>query len=241
MNTILVVDDDPDIRDVIHIYIRNEGYAVIEAADGEEALNVIKAKPIQLVILDVMMPGMDGITACLKIREISNMPIIMLSAKEEDIDKITGLTTGADDYMVKPFNPLELLARVKAQLRRQSLIGQEESKNLILIRDLVIDKSKHSVRIKGNELAITPMEFAILLLLASHPGQVFSSEHIYETIWKESYGFSNNTVMVHIRNLREKLEESPRHPQYIKTVWGSGIKWNEPQPKISEKKIQVTS
>lgn len=224
MNTILVVDDDPDIRDVIHIYIRNEGYAVIEAADGEEALNVIKAKPIQLVILDVMMPGMDGITACLKIREISNMPIIMLSAKEEDIDKITGLTTGADDYMVKPFNPLELLARVKAQLRRQTLIGQEESKNLILIRDLVIDKSKHSVRIKGNELAITPMEFAILLLLASHPGQVFSSEHIYETIWKESYGFSNNTVMVHIRNLREKLEESPRHPQYIKTVWGVGYK-----------------
>ncbi|MGG4141498.1 response regulator transcription factor [Paenibacillus algorifonticola] len=224
MPTVLVVDDDSEIRDVIHVYLRNEGYHVVEAADGLEALNAIKTSTIQLVILDVMMPHMDGIKACFKIREISNIPIIMLSAKEEDIDKITGLTTGADDYMIKPFNPLELLARVKAQLRRQSLIGKEEYDSLILIKDLVIDKSKHSVKLKGNDISLTPLEFAILALLASHPGQVFGADKIYESVWKEPYGYSDNTVMVHIRNLREKLEEFPRVPQYIKTVWGVGYK-----------------
>ncbi|WP_419889982.1 response regulator [Paenibacillus xylanexedens] len=224
MNTVLVVDDEPDIRDVIHVYLRNEGYQVIEAANGEEALNMIKTTSVQLVILDVMMPIMDGIKACFKIREVSNTPIIMLSAKEEDIDKITGLTTGADDYMVKPFNPLELLARVKAQLRRQTLIGKPESNSLILIKDLVIDTSKHSVKLKDNDISLTPLEFSILVLLASHPGQVFSSEKIYETVWKEPYGYSDNTVMVHIRNLREKLEVNPREPHYIKTVWGVGYK-----------------
>ncbi|MCP1186586.1 response regulator transcription factor [Paenibacillus sp. 1781tsa1] len=224
MSTILVVDDEPDIRDVIHVYLRNEGYQVIEAANGEEALNVINTTSVQLVILDVMMPIMDGIKACFKIREVSTTPIIMLSAKEEDIDKITGLTTGADDYMVKPFNPLELLARVKAQLRRQTLIGKPESSSLILIKDLVIDTSKHSVKLNENGISLTPLEFSILVLLASHPGQVFSSEKIYETVWKEPYGYSDNTVMVHIRNLREKLEVNPREPQYIKTVWGVGYK-----------------
>lgn len=224
MNTVLVVDDEPDIRDVIHVYLRNEGYQVIEAANGEEALNIIKTTSVQLVILDVMMPIMDGIKACFKIREVSPTPIIMLSAKEEDIDKITGLTTGADDYMIKPFNPLELLARVKAQLRRQTLIGKPESNSLILIKDLVIDTSKHSVKLKENDIPLTPLEFSILVLLASHPGQVFSSEKIYETVWKEPYGYSDNTVMVHIRNLREKLELNPREPQYIKTVWGVGYK-----------------
>lgn len=224
MNTVLVVDDEPDIRDVIHVYLRNEGYHVIEAADGLEALHIIKTTSVQLVILDVMMPVLDGIQACLKIREVSNTPIIMLSAKEEDIDKITGLTTGADDYMVKPFNPLELLARVRAQLRRQTLIGKAEYTSLILVKDLVIDKSKHSVKLKENDIQLTPLEFAILELLASHPGQVFSSEKIYETVWKEPYGYSDNTVMVHIRNLREKLEVNPREPQYIKTVWGVGYK-----------------
>ncbi|WFR64655.1 response regulator transcription factor [Paenibacillus amylolyticus] len=224
MSTILVVDDEPDIRDVIHVYLRNEGYQVIEASNGEEALNIINTTPVQLVILDVMMPIMDGIKACFKIREVSTTPIIMLSAKEEDIDKITGLTTGADDYMVKPFNPLELLARVKAQLRRQTLIGKPESSSLILIKDLVIDTSKHSVKLKENDISLTPLEFSILVLLASHPGQVFSSEKIYETVWKEPYGYSDNTVMVHIRNLREKLELTPREPQYIKTVWGVGYK-----------------
>ncbi|WP_338552709.1 response regulator transcription factor [Paenibacillus sp. KS-LC4] len=224
MHTVLVVDDDSEIRDVIHVYLRNEGYRVIEAADGLEALAAIQSESIQLVILDVMMPRMDGIQACFKIREISNIPIIMLSAKEEDIDKITGLTTGADDYMVKPFNPLELLARVKAQLRRQSLIGKEEYDSLILIKDLVIDKNKHSVKLKGKDISLTPLEFAILVLLASRPGQVFGADKIYESVWKEPYGYSDNTVMVHIRNLREKLEERPREPQYIKTVWGVGYK-----------------
>lgn len=224
MNTVLVVDDEPDIRDVVHVYLRNEGYQVIEAANGEEALNIIKTTSVQLVILDVMMPIMDGIKACFKIREVSPTPIIMLSAKEEDIDKITGLTTGADDYMVKPFNPLELLARVKAQLRRQTLIGKPESNSLILIKDLIIDTNKHSVKLKEKDISLTPLEFSILVLLASHPGQVFSSEKIYETVWKEPYGYSDNTVMVHIRNLREKLEVNPREPHYIKTVWGVGYK-----------------
>ncbi|MGF7046988.1 DNA-binding response OmpR family regulator [Paenibacillus sp. DS2015] len=224
MKTILVADDDSEIRDVIHVYLRNEGYHVLEAADGQEAINVIQTTSIQLVILDVMMPRMDGITACLKIREISNTPIIMLSAKQEDIDKITGLTTGADDYMIKPFNPLELLARVKAQLRRQSLIGKEEFNSLLIIKDLIIDKNKHSVKVNGTDVSLTPLEFAILSLLASRPGQVFSSEQIYESVWKEPYGYSDNTVMVHIRNLREKLEKNPREPLYIKTVWGVGYK-----------------
>lgn len=224
MNTVLVVDDDSEIRDVIHVYLRNEGYHVIEAADGLEALDVIKKTPVHLVILDVMMPRMDGIKACIQIREISNTPIIMLSAKEEDMDKITGLMTGADDYMIKPFNPLELLARVKAQLRRQSLMGKEEFNSLIIIKDLIIDKAKHSVTLKGNHISLTPLEFSILELLASHPGQVFSSEKIYESVWKEPYGYSDNTVMVHIRNLREKIEEAPRDPNYIKTVWGVGYK-----------------
>lgn len=224
MTTILVVDDEPDIRDVIHVYLRNEGYQVIEAANGEEALKTIQTTPVELVILDVMMPVMDGIKACFKIREISATPIIMLSAKEEDIDKITGLTTGADDYMVKPFNPLELLARVKAQLRRQTLMGKAESTSLLLIKDLVIDTSKHSVKLRDKDISLTPLEFSILVLLASHPGQVFSSEKIYETVWKEPYGYSDNTVMVHIRNLRDKLEMNTREPQYIKTVWGVGYK-----------------
>jgi len=224
MKTILVADDDSEIRDVIHVYLRNEGYQVLEAEDGQEALNAIQTTSIQLVILDVMMPRMDGITACLKIREISNAPIIMLSAKQEDIDKITGLTTGADDYMIKPFNPLELLARVKAQLRRQSLIGKEEFNSLLIIKDLIIDKNKHSVKVNGTDVSLTPLEFAILSLLASRPGQVFSSEQIYESVWKEPYGYSDNTVMVHIRNLREKLEKNSREPLYIKTVWGVGYK-----------------
>ncbi|MFS0868529.1 response regulator [Paenibacillus xylanilyticus] len=224
MNTVLVVDDESEIRDIIHVYLRNEGYQVIEAADGEEALKAIQTSSIQLVILDIMMPKMDGIKTCLKIREISNTPIIMLSAKEEDIDKITGLTTGADDYMIKPFNPLELLARVKAQLRRQSLLGKEEFSSLMIIKDLLIDESKHLVRLKGRTISLTPLEFAILVLLASRPGQVFSSQQIYENVWKEPYGYSDNTVMVHIRNLREKIEEFPRDPQYIKTVWGVGYK-----------------
>ncbi|MEC0184786.1 response regulator transcription factor [Paenibacillus peoriae] len=224
MDTILVVDGDPEIRDVIHVYLRNEGYFVIEAADSLEALNLIKSIYIELVILDVRMPRMDGIQACIKIWELSNTPIIMLSTKEEDIDILTGLTTRADDYMLKPFNPLELLARVKAQMRRRSLIGKEEFNSLIFIKDLVIDRTKHSVTLKGNHISLTPLEFSILELLASHPGQVFSPDKIYKSVWKEPYGYSDNAVMVYIRNLRVKLEDFPRDPQYIKTVWGVGYK-----------------
>lgn len=224
MTTILVVDDDSEIRDVIHVYLRNEGYRVLEATDGMEALKIINANPVNLAILDVMMPNMDGIKTCLKIRETSKIPIIMLSAKEGDMDKIAGLTTGADDYVTKPFNPLELMARVKAQLRRQAL-NETEDKNLsIQFQDIIIDESRHIVTVKGEEIALTPLEFSILKLLASNPGKVFSAEKIYETVWKEPFGYTDNTVMVHIRNLREKLEINPRQPQYLKTVWGVGYK-----------------
>lgn len=224
--TILVVDDDPEIRDILHIYLRNEGYRVVEAVDGQHAVEVINREPVHLIILDVMMPKWDGIKACLKIREEHDVPIIMLSAKGEDIDKITGLSTGADDYVTKPFNPLELLARVKAQLRRQSLTVQAASaSNEITIDALIINKDQHLVTVKGQELALTPIEFAILLLLASHRGQVFNIDKIYQNVWKDQSAFySENTVMVHIRNIREKIEDNPREPRYIKTVWGVGYK-----------------
>lgn len=224
--TILVVDDDPEIRDILHIYLRNEGYRVVEAVDGQHAVEVVNREPVHLIILDVMMPKWDGIKACLKIREEHDVPIIMLSAKGEDIDKITGLSTGADDYVTKPFNPLELLARVKAQLRRQTLTVQAVSaSNEITIDALIINKDQHLVTVKGQEIALTPIEFAILLLLASHRGQVFNIDKIYQNVWKDQSAFySENTVMVHIRNIREKIEENPREPRYIKTVWGVGYK-----------------
>lgn len=224
---ILIVDDESEIRDVIHIYLRNEGCQCFEAEDGLQALEMIHKEKVDLIILDIMMPGMDGIKACQKIRSTSNVPIIMLSAKGEDLDKIMGLTTGADDYMVKPFNPLELVARVKAQLRRQMLMPTDhiESQSEIHINDLSINKVSHQVLIRGKEVALTPIEFAILELLASHQGQVFSVDKIYQMVWKDQSTFySNNNLMVHIRNIREKIEENPRNPQYIKTVWGVGYK-----------------
>lgn len=225
MNTILIVDDDAEIRDILHVYLRNEGYHVVEASNGTEALRTLERMEAQLIILDVMMPEMDGLHTCMKIRARSEVPIIMLSAKQEDIDKITGLTTGADDYMIKPFNPLELLARVKAQFRRNhKSFNDERQQALIHIRDLMVDREKHAVKLNVHDISLTPLEFGILELLASHPGQVFSSEQIYERVWEQPFGFSDNTVMVHIRNLREKIEESPRSPQYIKTVWGVGYK-----------------
>ncbi|MFH5185835.1 response regulator transcription factor [Paenibacillus sp. TAB 01] len=225
MQTVLVVDDDSEIRDVIHIYLRNEGYQVLEAEDGIQALELLKAHPVQLLILDVMMPRLDGIKTCLKIRESSDIPIIMLSAKEEDIDKITGLSTGADDYVTKPFNPLELLARVKAQFRRQSYgMKSADAAAELMVQDLTINKDRHTVFLKDKEISLTPLEFSILELLASHPGQVFSADKIYERVWNEPSGYSDNTVMVHIRNLREKMGDSPREPRYIKTVWGVGYK-----------------
>ncbi|MGG4396672.1 response regulator transcription factor [Paenibacillus thiaminolyticus] len=223
--TILVVDDDPEIRDVIHVYLRNEGYQVREASDGLEALEQLNTESVNVVILDVMMPNMDGIRTCMKIRETSSVPIIMLSAKEEDIDKINGLTTGADDYVAKPFNPLELMARVKAQLRRQKYAeSQAMNEEIIRVGDLVIDRIQHEVTVRERTVILTPIEFSILELLAKHRGRVFHADQIYERVWKEPAGYSDNTVMVHIRNLREKLELNPRSPQYIKTVWGVGYK-----------------
>ena len=225
MPTVLVVDDDPDIRDVIHVYLRNEGYQVIEAADGVAALDILRSDRVHLMILDVMMPRMDGILTCMKIREASGIPIIMLSAKDADIDKITGLTSGADDYMIKPFNPLELLARVKAQFRRLTLSNSAlNSDEVIQVQDLTIDRVQHQVIVRGQVVSLTPIEFSILELLASHRGQVFNVDRIYTLVWKEVTGFSDNTVMVHIRNLREKIEVNPRSPVYIKTVWGVGYK-----------------
>lgn len=226
---VLVVDDDPEIRDVVHIFLRNEGFTIFEAEDGLQALQILNREGIDLIILDVMMPNLDGIKACFKIRETSNIPIIMLSAKGEDIDKITGLTTGADDYVSKPFNPLELIARVKAQLRRQKLAEESYGKSatdsgIIEINDLIIDKRRHVVTVSRKEVSLTPLEFSILELLASHRGQVFNVERIYQSVWKEDKYLSDNTIMVHIRNIREKIEDNPREPRYIKTVWGVGYK-----------------
>ncbi|CQR55729.1 response regulator transcription factor [Paenibacillus riograndensis] len=223
---ILVVDDDSEIRDVLHIYLRNEGYVVMEAGDGLQALNILQHNQIHLILLDIMMPSLDGIAACLQIRAKYDIPIIMLSAKEEVLDKITGLSVGADDYVTKPFNPLELMARVKAQIRRQKLLASlEDNTEEIRIGELVINKSRHSVEVGGSKVSLTPIEFSILELLASHCGQVFSVDMIYRSVWKDHTAyFSENTVMVHIRNIREKIEISPREPRYIKTIWGVGYK-----------------
>lgn len=224
--TILVVDDEKEIRDLVGIYLTNEGYEVFKAFNGAEALNILEKQDIDLVILDVMMPNMDGMETCINIRKHKDMPIIMLSAKSEDMDKIMGLTTGADDYVTKPFNPLELLARIKSQLRRykkQNTV-RKKSSDIIEIDDLVIDVNTHKIKVSDREVKLTPREFDILLLLAKNKGMVFSIEKIYETIWKEDFLESDNTVMVHIRKIREKLEENPRKPRFIKTVWGVGYK-----------------
>lgn len=224
--TILIIDDEKEIRDLIEIYLKNEGYRVLTAEDGVQGLELLGKQEVHLIILDVMMPRMNGIQACLKIREDQNMPILMLSAKSQDMDKIHGLSTGADDYMTKPFNPLELIARVKSQLRRYMRLNQAYTpkEDEIEIDDLVINTSTHEVRVGGKEVKLTPTEFAILELLARHRGMVFSAERIYERVWNEAFYQSDNTVMVHIRKVREKIEENTRKPKYIKTVWGVGYK-----------------
>ncbi|CAJ1001647.1 DNA-binding response regulator [Brevibacillus aydinogluensis] len=222
----LVVDDDEEIRNLIAIYLQNEGYRVLKAADGMEALEVLKQNEVHLLVLDIMMPRLDGIQACLKIREEQHMPIIMLSAKSQDMDKIYGLSTGADDYMTKPFNPLELVARVKSQLRRYLRLNQGYTarEDEIEIGDLTINTATREVKVNGRDVKLTPTEFAILELLARNRGVVFSTEQIYERVWKEPFCQSDNTVMVHIRKIREKIEEDTRKPRYIKTVWGVGYK-----------------
>ena len=228
--TILIVDDEKEIRDLVDIYLKSDGYNTIKACDGLEAINLLEENDIDLIILDVMMPNLNGIEACLKIREMREMPIIMLSAKSEDIDKILGLNMGADDYLTKPFNPLELVARVKSQLRRfykfnkKVDISADDDKNVIQIDDLVINLETHEVLLGENLLKLTPTEFDILALLAQSRGKVFSIENIYESVWNQEFMTSDNTVMVHIRKIREKVEEDPRNPRFIKTVWGVGYK-----------------
>ena len=223
---ILVCDDDREIVEAIEIYLKQENYQIYKAYDGEEALKILKEEEIHLLIIDVMMPKLDGIRATLKIREESSIPIIILSAKSADVDKILGLSVGADDYMIKPFNPMELLARVKSQLRRYLELnpGVVPDSNMIEVQDVVIDTKKHRVTVDGRDVVLTPIEFNILQLLASHPGRVFSTDEIYENVWNEKLYEANNTVMVHMRRLREKVEKNPRSPQLIKTVWGVGYK-----------------
>ena len=224
---ILVVDDDQEIRKLIQIYLENEGFVCHLAEDGEVALDLIQKHPIELMVLDVMMPKLNGLEVCREVRKDRNVPIIMLSAKSEDMDKIYGLTSGADDYMTKPFSPLELIARVKSQLRRFKVLNQNsnpETDTEIEIDELYLNTSTHEVVVRGEQAKLTPREFDILLLLARNKGVVFSTDRIYETIWEEDPFETRNTVMVHIRKIREKIESNPREPKYVKTVWGVGYK-----------------
>ncbi|WP_097025628.1 response regulator transcription factor [Clostridium peptidivorans] len=223
---ILIVDDEEDIRDLLEIYLVNQGYCVIKTEDGIEALDVLEREEIDLIILDVMMPKMDGIQACMKIRKDKNVPIIMLSAKSEDIDKILGLNTGADDYVTKPFNPLEIVARVKSQLRRCAMITEhkETKSEEIEIGGLRINTATHQVKVDEVEIKLTPTEFSILEFLARNRGRVLNTKLIYERVWNEPAYESESTVAVHIRNIREKIEINPKDPKYIKVVWGVGYK-----------------
>ena len=224
MYNILVCDDDKDIVEAIDIYLSKEGYNVIKAYDGMEAMEILKKEDIQLLLIDVMMPRLDGIRATLKIREKSSIPTIILSAKSEDSDKIIGLDVGADDYITKPFNPLELIARVKSAYRRYTKYNEKNEENIIYINGLEIDQDKHICKLYDKQVELTPMEFDILLYLAQKRGNVVSSEELFEKVWKEKYLENNNTVMVHIRRIREKLNEDTKKPKFIKTVWGVGYK-----------------
>lgn len=224
---ILVVDDEKAIADLIELYLRNENYIVFKSHNGQDALALVESEPLDLAILDVMLPDMTGFEICQKIREKHNFPIIMLTAKDEEIDKITGLTLGADDYITKPFRPLEMVARVKAQLRRYTRYNPSEpadEENVIAFAGLVIDKDAHECTLNERPLSLTPTEFDILWMLASNRGRVVSSEELFREVWGEKYFTSNNTVMVHIRHLREKMNDSAENPKYIKTVWGVGYK-----------------
>lgn len=224
MFNILVVDDEKEIRDAINIYLRGENLRVFNASNGIEALEILEEKNIHLIVLDIMMPKMDGIKTCLKVRETNNIPIIMLSAKGEDSDKILGLNVGADDYITKPFNHLELVARVKSQLRRYENPLSMDNKDFIKVKDLEIDTVAKSVKVRGEEIKVTATEYKILVLLASNLGRVFSIKEIYEKVWEEPFYKSENTVTVHIRRIREKIEINTKDPEYIKVVWGIGYK-----------------
>ena len=230
MYSILVCDDEKDIVSALRIYLTSEGYRVYEAYDGKEALEILEREEIHLVIMDIMMPVLDGISAMVKLRETSNVPVIMLTAKSEDTDKVLGLNIGADDYVTKPFNPVELQARVKSQLRRYMQLGgsasnpDKNSKETLIIGGIELDDKTKEVTLDGEKVALTPTEYDILKLLMQSPNEVFSPAQIYKKVWKDNPYGTENTVAVHIRHLREKLEYSPAEPRYLKSVWGRGYK-----------------
>src|SRR5699024_7516546 len=230
MNHILIVADDKDIREGVGIYVKSQGYQVFMAADGVEGLEILDREDIHLAIVDIMMPRMDGITMTMKLREKHDFPVIMLSAKSEEVDKVMGLNIGADDYVTKPFTPMELMARVNSQMRRyrrfMEKLQEKEAKNsdtVYTIGGLEVNESTFEVRVDDTPVKMTPMEFKILLLLIKNPGRVFSADEIYERVWNER-AVNTETVMVHVRNIREKIEINPREPKYLKVVWGVGYK-----------------
>ena len=229
MYNILICDDDRDIVSALDIYLTSEGYATVKAYDGLEALELVKEHDIHLILMDVMMPNLDGIRATAKLRESTNIPIILLTAKSEDTDKILGLNIGANDYITKPFNPVEVIARVKSQLRRYTTLGgrskvAEDNSAVFSNGGITMDDNAKSVTVDGEQVSLTPIEYNILLLLMKHPGRVFSTGQIYEQVWNDPSLGSENTVAVHIRHLREKVEIDPANPRYIKVVWGLGYK-----------------
>jgi DNA-binding response OmpR family regulator len=230
MYNILICDDDRDIVSALDIYLTSEGYHTIAAYDGRQALKAVEENEIHLILMDVMMPNLDGIRATAKLREECNVPIILLTAKSEDADKVLGLNIGADDYVTKPFNPMEVMARVKSQLRRYTLLGGKEGTaggigdGLLKNGGIAMDDAAKTVTVDGEPASLTPIEFNILRLLLQHPGQVFSTAQIYEQVWNDPAYGSENTVAVHIRHLREKIEIDPANPRYIKVVWGLGYK-----------------
>ena len=228
MNHVLVVEDDKEIREGVEIYLKSQGYEVFQAADGVEGLEVIEKEDIHLAIVDIMMPRMDGISMVVKLREKYDFPVIFLSAKSEEVDKIMGLNMGADDYVTKPFTPMELLARVNSQLRRyrrfmEKLGDKEENSRIHTIGGLEINEDNVEVTVDGEPVKMTPIEYKILLLLMKNPGRVFSAAEIYERVWNER-AINTDTIMVHVRNIREKIEVNPREPKYLKVVWGVGYK-----------------
>ena len=230
MNHILIVEDDKDIREGVGIYLKSQGYQVFMAADGVEGLEILEKEEIHLAIVDIMMPRMDGITMTMKLREQHDFPVIMLSAKSEEVDKVMGLNIGADDYVTKPFTPMELMARVNSQMRRyrrfMEKLQEKEAQNsdmVYTIGGLEVNESTFEVRVDDTPVKMTPMEFKILLLLIKNPGRVFSADEIYERVWNER-AVNTETVMVHVRNIREKIEINPKEPKYLKVVWGVGYK-----------------
>ena len=226
MYNVLICDDQPDIVSALKIYLKPEGYRLFEATTGVQALEIIRREDIHLVLLDIMMPQMDGITATAKIREFSNVPIILLTAKSETEDKVLGLNVGADDYITKPFVPLEVLARVRSQLRRYAFLGSrpEEQPGILTIGAVTLDDRTKTVQVDGEPVALTPTEYAILHLLMANPGKVYSTKALYESVWQEAALGSEGAVAVHIRHLREKIEINPSEPRYLKVVWGQGYK-----------------